>query len=138
MMSIEALLLFIIMFCVLFLTICVAAGILFMVRFYSAFKKIEQQVETLGQSINSNIDPVAMEVRETAKSIRGLIDTTQHSVADYATLNMIRKVSPRLAGLKLGIDLGAKAYNSYMSPDSGGKNQDWVKILRQLSRLSQK
>lgn len=138
MISLEALLLFIIMFCVLFLTICMAAGIFFLVRFHTAFKKIEQQVDALGKTINANVDPVALEVRETAKSVRGLIDTAQHSVSDYATLTMIRKVSPKLAGLKLGIDLGAKAYNSYVAPENPGKGQDWVSIARKLSRLLSK
>jgi hypothetical protein len=138
MISLEALLLFIIMFCVLFLTICMAAGIFFLVRFHTAFKKIEQQVDALGKTINANVDPVALEIRETAKSVRSLIDTAQHSVSDYTTLTMIRKVSPKLAGLKLGIDLGAKAYNSYMSPENSGKKQDWVSIARKLSRLLSK
>jgi hypothetical protein len=138
MISLEALLLFIIMFCVLFLTICMAAGIFFLVRFHTAFKKIEQQVDALGKTINANVDPVALEIRETAKSVRSLIDTAQHSVSDYTTLTMIRKVSPKLAGLKLGIDLGAKAYNSYMSPENPGKGQDWVSIARKLSRLLSK
>lgn len=132
MITIEAMLLFIIMFCVLFLTICMAVGILFLFRFYSSFKKLEQQVESLGKTVNSNITPVAEELRETAASVRELVKTGQKSVIDYTTFSMIRKVSPKLAGLKLGFDLSLKAYDTFMGTAKGSRNNPKNQLYRRM------
>ena len=119
MISLEALLLLIIMFCVVFLTACMVVGIVFLFRCYSAFRRLEERVETLGKVINDNVFPVAKDFRETAMNVRDLSKTLGDAVSDYALLSMIKKVSPKLAGLKLGMDLGVKAYNSYLSTASG-------------------
>ena len=135
MISFEALLLFIIMLCVVFLTACMVIGIVFLVRYYTTFKKLEEQVENLGRNINANVVPVAQEFSNTAVTLRELINTAQDSVADYATLSMMRKISPKLAGLKLGMDLGLKAYNSYLSTsEKNTKGQNFWDIFRKLSK----
>lgn len=113
MISVETLLLFIIMICVVFLTICMITAIVFLVRYYTTFKKLQEQVELLGKNINANVVPVVQEFRDTAASVRELIGEARDSVADYAAISMIKKVSPKLAGLKLGWDLGVKAYKHY-------------------------
>ena len=119
MISVETLLLFVIMVCVVFMTICMITAIVFLVRYYSTFKKLQEQVELLGKNLNANVVPVVQEVRDTASCVRELIGTAQDSVTDFAWISMIKKVSPKLAGLKLGWDLGVKAYKRYFMGTKG-------------------
>jgi len=135
MISIEALLLFAILICVVFLTVCMVVGIVFLVRYYSTFKKLEGQLELLGKNLTDSLSPAVKEIHDTAASIRGLIEITQDSVAEYATLSMIKKVSPKLAGLKLGLDLGMKAYNSLLATNGTAKNTKRLNYLEILKKF---
>lgn len=115
MISIDSLLLGIIMVCVLFLTLFVIIGAVFFVRFCMTLKKVEMQIELLTKTVNSSLSPAVQEFRETSLKARDLIGTVQGSVTNIATIAMIKKVSPRLAGIKLGLDLALKGYESYQS-----------------------
>lgn len=133
MISFEALFLFVIMICTVFLTVCMIVGIVFLVRYYSSFKKMEEQLELLKETVNDNITPAIKEFRETTVSLRELIITVQDSVSDFAALSMIKKVSPKLAGLKLGLDLGLKAYESFGVKNNGlGKDRKGYDIWKKL------
>lgn len=123
MISLEALLLFAILICVAVLTICMVVGVVFLVRYFSTFKNLEGQVALLGKNLHDTLTPAVQEVHDTAVSLRGLIDTTQDSVVSFTSLSMIKKVSPKLAGFKLGLDLSMKAYEAFLAGNDNGKNK---------------
>lgn len=134
MISLEVLLLFAILICVVVLTLCMVVGVVFLVRYFSTFKKLEGQVELLGKSLHDTLTPAVQEVHETAVSLRGLIDTTQDSVMNFASLSMIKKVSPKLAGFKLGLDLSMKAYEAFLADNGIGKDKKRGCVVRFLNK----
>ncbi len=115
MISTEELLLLVIMVCVLFLTAAVIVGAIFFIRFCLTLKRMEMQLEILGKAVNASLSPAVEEFRETSSKFRELIDTLQGSVSNFAMIAMMKKVSPRIAGIKLGLDLAMKAYNNYQN-----------------------
>lgn len=135
MISLEAVLLFAILICVFFLTVCMIVGIVFLVRYFATFKKLEGQVELLGKTLSDSLSPAVQEIHDTAASVRELVEIAQDSVAEFATLSMIKKVSPKLAGLKLGLDLGIKAYNSFLESDGMVKNKRKLNYLELLKKV---
>jgi len=112
MITLEEMILLIIMVCVVFLTVAMIIGAVFL---YASVKKLEAQIEGFKKTLDASVTPAIYEIKETTAKFRQLMDAVQTSVENYAMISMAKKVSPKLAGIKLGLDLALKAYNNYQA-----------------------
>ena len=121
MMSVEATLLLVIMICTLVTAGAILIGVVFLVRYAAMLNRVELRLEELSRSIEKEVTPTIREFGRAAGSLSGLLDASKEILSNMAFVSITRKVSPRLAGLKLGIDLAMRAYKTYLST-SGKKS----------------